>query len=50
MVETVYTGNLHHLPLRMLKVFLVIADSLNLYFFLRQATSSVHKLVAPLPL
>ena len=33
MVETIYTGNLHHLPLRMLKVFLVIVDNFNLQFF-----------------
>ena len=37
MVEKIYTGNLHHLPLRMLKVFLVIIDNFNLqFFFVRQ--------------
>ena len=50
MVETIYTGNLHYLPLRMLKVFLVIADNFNLqFFFVRQplVTDIFHKLVAP---
>ena len=39
MVETIYTGNLHH-PLRKLKVFLAIEDNFNLQFFFRQATFS----------
>ena len=50
MVETIYAGNLHHLPLRMLKVFLVIVDNFNLqFFFVRQplVTDIFHKLVAP---
>ena len=50
MVETIYTGNLHYLPLRMLKVFLVIVDNFNLqFFFVRQplVTDIFHKLVAP---
>ena len=50
MVETIYTGNLHHLPLRMLKIFLVIADNFNLqFFFVKQplVTDIFHKLVAP---
>ena len=33
MVEMIYTGKLHHLTLRMLKVFLVIVDNFNLQFF-----------------
>ena len=49
MVETIYTGNFHHLPLRMLKLFLVIVDNFNLqFFFVRQPlmTEFFHKLVA----
>ena len=29
MEETIYSKNLHHLPLRMLKVLIVIVDHLN---------------------
>ena len=34
LVKTIYGGNLHHLPLRMLKVYLAIADNFNWQFFL----------------
>ena len=49
MVEMIYTGNLHHLPLRMVKVFLVIVDNFNLQFFFRQPLVSdiFYKLVTP---
>ena len=50
MVETIYTGILHHPPLRMLKVFLIIVDNLHLqFFFVRQplVTEIFHKMVAP---
>ena len=50
MVEMIRTGNLKHLPLWMLKVFLVIVDNFNLqFFFVRQplVTDIFHKLVAP---
>ena len=50
MVETIYTGNLHHLPLRMLQIFLFIVDSFNLqFFFVKQPLVAYifHKLVAP---
>ena len=37
MVETIYTGNLDHLPLRMLKAFPIIVDNFNLQIvFVRQ--------------
>ena len=46
MVETIYTGNLHHLSLRMLKVYLVILDK---FFLVRQTlvTDIFHKFIAP---
>ena len=50
MVETIYPGNLHYQPLQMLKVFLVIVESLSLqFFFARQSlvTDIFHKMVAP---
>ena len=49
MVEMIYTGNLHHLSLRMVKVFLVIVDNFNLQFFFRQPLVSdiFYKLVTP---
>ena len=31
--ETIYSRNLHHLPLRMLKAFVAIADNFNRHFF-----------------
>ena len=49
MVETIYTGNLYHLPLQILKSFLVIIDNfISKYFFVRQplVTEIFHKLVA----
>ena len=51
--ETIYSGNLHHLPLRMLKVFLFLVFLISTEIFLRQAiivADIFHKLVAPLPL
>ena len=33
-MEWIYSGHLHHLPLRMLKVFLAILDSFNWQYFL----------------
>ena len=45
--------NLHHLPLQMLKVFLVIVDNFNLQLsFIRQPlmTNTFHRLVVPSPL
>ena len=37
MVETIYCGNLHHLPLGILKIFLAILDNFNRnFFFVRQ--------------
>ena len=46
MVVTIYTGNLQHLPVRMLKAFLVILDK---FFLVRQTlvTDIFHKFVAP---
>ena len=50
MLETIYAGILHHPPLRMLKVFLIIVDNFHLqFFFVRQplVTEIFHKMVAP---